>query len=166
MQKKKRGKTPIIGVMGGVEAENLSQAFLLGKKIAEKGYILLTGGGPGVMEAASKGAFKAGGLVIGVLPNERQYPLEGYPNRYVDIPIYTGMSDARNAINVKTSNVIVAFRGGAGTLSEIALAIKSGTPVVCLDCSDVDIETRELFVRVSSVKEVMKELERFLRRNM
>lgn len=165
MRKKKGGKTPIVGVMGGVETENLDQAYLLGKKIAEKGYILLTGGGPGVMEAASKGAFEAGGIVIGILPTERKYPLKGYPNKYVDIPIYTGMSDARNAINVKTSDVIVALRGGAGTLSEIALAIKSGTPVVGLTCPNVDVETWGLFVKVSSVKEAIEELEKFLRRN-
>ncbi len=116
------------------------------------------------MEEASRGAHDAGGLVIGVLPNERKCPKRGYPNKYVDIPIYTGMSDARNAINAKTSDVIVALKGGAGTLSEMALAIKSGTPVVGLGCPAIDIDTGGLFVRVSSVEEAMREVKKFLRK--
>jgi hypothetical protein len=87
---------------------------------------------PETMKAASEGAHRAGGLVIGILPNDRKRPLAGYPNEFVDIPIYTGMFDARNVINAKTPNVLIALRGGAGTLSEIALAIKAGTPVICL----------------------------------
>jgi hypothetical protein len=73
------------------------------------------------------------------------------------------MSDARNAINAKTSDVIVALSGGAGTLSEIALAIKSGTPVVGLNCPTIDIDTCGLFVKVSSVEDALREVERYLK---
>ncbi|MBN1635271.1 MAG: hypothetical protein JW920_02085 [Deltaproteobacteria bacterium] len=60
------------------------------------------------MRSASQGAWLSGGLVIGVLPSDRQHPKKGYPNTFVSIPIYTGMSDARNVINVKSSDVVVA----------------------------------------------------------
>lgn len=155
-------RRPIIGVIGSAEGGPRETAYALGKMIAEKGCILLTGGGPGIMEAASKGAHEAGGLVIGILPSERSFLRKGYPNKYVDVAIYTGMSDARNAINAKTSDVIIALSGRAGTLSEVALAIKSGTPVVGLNCPAIDIDTCGLFVRVSSVEEAMKEVERYL----
>lgn len=124
----------IIAVCGGREAGDqvLHDAYLLGKEIAGCGYVLITGGGGGVMEAASRGAAENGGTVIGILPSERKSPLPGYPNRYVTIPLYTGMSDGRNAIVAKAPDVLVALKGGPGTLSEIALACKSGTPVVVL----------------------------------
>jgi len=162
-RKSSAARRPIIGVIGSGEGGPRELAYLLGKMIAQKGYILLTGGGPGTMEAASKGAHEAGGLVLGILPSERGIPRKGYPNGYVDIPIYTGMSDARNAINAKTSDVIVALSGGAGTLSEIALAIKSGTPVVGLNCPTIDIDTCGLFVKVSSVEDALREVERYLK---
>jgi len=161
--KNKWARPPIVGVVGSGKEESGGLAYSLGRRIAENGFILLTGGGLGVMEEASRGAHEAGGLVIGVLPNERKYPIRGYPNKYVDIPIYTGLSDARNAINAKTSDVIVALKGGAGTLSEIALAIKSGTSVIGLDCPTIDVETDGLFVRVSTVEEAIKEVKKLLK---
>jgi len=109
----------IIGVMGSHRDESaaiMEAARRLGEAIARRGYVLLTGGGPGVMEAASEGAYRAGGLVIGILPNDKRHPLEKYPNQFVDIPIYTGMSDARNVINAKTPHVLVALRGRSGNL--------------------------------------------------
>jgi uncharacterized protein (TIGR00725 family) len=80
------------------------------------------------MEAASRGAHEAGGLVIGVLKSDSGADA----SRYVDVPIRTGMGDARNAINVLSSDVVIALPGGAGTLSEVALALKSGKTVVVL----------------------------------
>jgi|SRR5215467_6325848 len=103
-------------------------AYTLGKLVAEHGYTLLTGGGAGVMAVASRGAAEAGGLVIGVLPHDR--PTGNYPNPYVHIPIFTGMGDARNAINVNSSDVVICLPGGAGTLSEVGLALKRGKHVV------------------------------------
>lgn len=81
------------------------------------------------MEAASRGAVEAGGLTVGVLPTAG--PGGGYPNRWVRLPIYTGSGSARNSFNVLSADLCVAIGGGPGTLSEIALALKSGTPVWC-----------------------------------
>jgi hypothetical protein len=119
----------IIGILGsGMATAHEQLAYTLGRLIAEVGYTLLTGGGAGVMEAASRGAAEAGGLVIGILPHDR---LTGnYPNPYVHIPIFTGMGAARNAINVNSSDVVICLPGGAGTLSEVALALKRGKHVV------------------------------------
>jgi len=114
------------------------------------------------MRAASEGARKAGGLVVAVLPSERHYPAKGYPNDFVDVPIYTGMSDARNAINAKTPDVLVALRGGLGTLSEIALALKSGTPVIGLRCPRFEIAGDIDVIRVATVESVFEEVERIL----
>jgi len=148
----------IVGVMGSHRdmPEHREDARRLGEGIAARGWALLTGGGPGLMEAASEGAWRAGGLVIGVLPNERTDPPSGYPNAFVHIPIYTGMRDARNVINVKTAHVVVALPGGPGTLSEIALALRSGTPVVGLHAPAFHLAGMEaLFHAASSVEEAL-----------
>jgi len=154
----------IIGIMGGQEPdpETLRDALSLGERIAQRGCVVLTGGGPGVMKAASEGASGAGGLVVGILPNERCKPLDGYPNAFVDIPIYTGMSDARNAINVKTSHVLIALQGGAGTLSEIALAIKTGTPVICLHDPGFTHPAAGGIIVVETVEGVLEALDKIL----
>jgi len=112
---------------GSVPPEIEDAAFTLGRLIAENRWILLNGGrNCGVMDASARGARSAGGMTIGVLPGEsRDDVSEG-----VDIAILTGMGNARNCINVLSSDVVVACPGGAGTLSEIALAVKSGRPVV------------------------------------
>lgn len=121
----------VIGVMGGAIAdpEVLANARELGRLIAREEWVLLTGGrDAGVMAAASAGASDAGGLVIGVLPGDSA--AGAAPDVHVAIP--TGMGDARNAINVLASSVVIALPGGAGTISEIALALKNGRPVVLL----------------------------------
>ena len=82
------------------------------------------------MTAASIGAKEAGGLTIGVLPGTRK---TSPANKYVDITIYTGMGEARNAINVKSCRAAIAIGGEYGTLSEIALALKGGCPIVLLN---------------------------------
>ena len=125
-------RTLIIGVMGGGEAstEDLKAAYQLGRLIAEQGWILLNGGrNAGVMEASAKGANDQGGLTIGILPDDNYSRLSDY----IEIPILTGMGSARNCINVLSSQIIVACPGGAGTLSEIALALKSNRSVILLN---------------------------------
>jgi len=154
----------IVGVMGGHEADAmiLEEARQVGEAVAQRGYALLTGGGPGVMRAASEGAFRAGGLVIGILPNDRRRPLAGYPNEFVNIPIYTGIADARNVINAKTPEVLIALGGGAGTLSEIAHALKAGTPVIGLNAPAFALAGEQPFFAARSVAEVLAELDRIL----
>ncbi len=154
----------IIGVMGSRQeaAGALEQARLLGEAIALRGYVLLTGGGLGIMGAASEGAHRAGGLVIGILPNDRKRPMVGYPNEFVDIPIYTGMYEGRNVINAKTPHLLIALAGGAGTLSEIALALRAGTPVIGLHCPEVSLPGVDPVIRVESVEEALREMDRII----
>lgn len=129
-------RRPIVGVIGAGKAGPADQtAYELGKLVAREGYVLLSGGGGGVMAAASRGAAEQGGLVVGILPTGSALDPDRpgvFPNPYVHIPIYTGMSDARNAINVKSSDIVVALTGGAGTLSELSLALKRGKKVIVL----------------------------------
>jgi len=125
------GRRIVIGVMGGgaAEPEVITAAEELGRRIAQAGWVLLTGGRTaGVMRAASRGAAAAGGLVIGVLPDADPDSAD----EHVSVAIATGLGMARNAINVLSSDVVVACPGGAGTLSEVALAIKAGRPVVLM----------------------------------
>ncbi len=103
-------------------------AEAVGRGIAASGAVLVCGGLGGVMEAAGRGAKAAGGLTIGILP--------GYDpaaaNPYMDIPVCTGMGHARNAIIAATANALIALEGAYGTLSEMALGLKMGRPVVSL----------------------------------
>ncbi|TFG37254.1 MAG: hypothetical protein E4H39_02505 [Syntrophobacterales bacterium] len=117
-----------------------------------------------MMKAASEGAHGAGGLVIGIIPSERKRPISGYPNDFVDIPIYTGMYDARNIINAKTPHVIVALGGGPGTLSEMAIAIKSGTPVIGVHAPKMECDDDNLFTPVASVEEALQKMDEILSR--
>lgn len=125
----------IIGVMGpGEQASqrDLQAAYELGQAIALAGWVLLTGGrNSGVMEAANQGAKSADGLTVGILPTGDCRHLCAA----VDIPIFTDMGNARNNINVLSSQVVIACGMGTGTTSEVALALKAGKPVVLLNWS-------------------------------
>lgn len=126
-------RRPVIGVMGASEARQatLEAAHRLGRLVAEAGWIVLTGGRPsGVMEAASLGAKSVpGSLTVGILPTGPSGPVSSA----VDLAVFTGVGEARNAINVSSSDVVVACGvEGAGTASEVALALKLGRPTVLL----------------------------------
>ncbi len=125
-------KQSVIGVMGGAAANEsvLAQAYELGQRIAVQGWILLNGGrNAGVMLASAKGAKEKNGLTIGILPGADKTKA----NPYIDIAIATNMADARNLINVLSSDVVIACPGSAGTLSEIALALKNNRHVIALN---------------------------------
>lgn len=120
----------VIGVIGGSACDD-SEAEIaerVGELIAERGAALVCGGLAGVMEAAAKGARQKGGLTIGVLPGVEASDA----NEYITLPIVTGMGHARNIVIVQTASALVAIAGGAGTLSEIAIAIKTGKKVVSI----------------------------------
>jgi hypothetical protein len=129
-------RKPIIGVMGpGDEAnpELMRLAEELGRQIARAGWITLSGGRKsGVMDAVNRGAKSAGGLTVGILPTSERDKI----STYVDIPIVTDMGNARNNINVLSSDVVIACGIGRGTASEVALALKSNKRVVLLAASE------------------------------
>jgi uncharacterized protein (TIGR00725 family) len=109
----------------------LEAAGRLGRLVAEAGWAVLTGGRPaGVMEAASAGAKAVpGSLTIGVLPTGPEGPV----SPYVDVAVFTGLGEARDAVNVLSSDVVVACGvEGPGTAAEVALALKAGRPTVLL----------------------------------
>ena len=140
----------IISVIGAgtCTKEVSSVAEEVGKYIAENGATLVTGGLGGVMEAASKGAKEAGGLTVGILPGSDR----GEANPYVDIPVVTGLSHARNIIVVRTGDAVIAVAGEYGTLSEIALALKIGKPVLGINTW----ENIDGVISVSSAEEAVK----------
>ncbi|HEV8473016.1 MAG TPA: TIGR00725 family protein [Methylomirabilota bacterium] len=119
-----------IGVVGeGVCSRATGRdAERVGAAIARAGAVLLCGGRAGVMQAASRGAARAGGTVVGVLPGFSRHDA----NRWVTIPVVTGMDQARNVVLVRSCDAVIAVGGRYGTLSEIALALKLGVPVVGL----------------------------------
>jgi len=113
-------------------------AYEVGKFIAERKAILITGGLGGVMEGASKGAFENGGITVGILPT----PEASYANPYVMIPIPTGLGHARNIIVVQSSDLVIAVTGRMGTLSEIAIALKLEIPVIGYKTWSIDPKIR------------------------
>ena len=104
-----------------------------GREIAKAQAVLVCGGLGGVMEAAAKGAKMLGGLTVGILPGDSS----DQANPYIDVPIVTDMGHARNVIVVRTSDALIAVEGSYGTLSEIAIALKLGKPVVGINTWDV-----------------------------
>ena len=126
----------IIGVVGNSvplkEYEKIAED--LGALIAEKGWILVCGGLGGVMESVAKGARSKDGLTIGILPGSDKKDA----NTHIQVPILTSMQQARNAIIVRTADIVIAVGGGLGTLSEIAMALKINKPVISISSWDVD----------------------------
>ena len=119
-----------IAVVGAAECD-MSTAVLAeetGRLIAEAGAVLITGGRGGVMEAASRGARSRGGITVGILPG----PDGSEANPYLSVLLPTDLGIARNAVVVRAASAVIAIAGGFGTLSEIAIALKEGIPVVAL----------------------------------
>jgi uncharacterized protein (TIGR00725 family) len=129
---------PIIAIVGGAHAPAhvLAAAEALGRLVVDAGFRLVTGGLTGVMAAASRGGRSAPGwfegAVIGILPGLDA----SAANPWVDVAIPTGLNHARNVVVVASAEVVVAVGGGAGTLSEIALAWAHRKPVIGLDVGE------------------------------
>jgi uncharacterized protein (TIGR00725 family) len=117
-----------IAVVGDRNASGdlVAAAEAIGGAIARKGGVVVCGGMGGVMEAASRGAAAAQGIVVGILPGGAAH--EG--NTHVTIPIVTGMGEGRNIIVARTAEAMIAVGGAYGTLSEIAYALALGVPVI------------------------------------
>ena len=106
-------------------AEQLDAARAAGRRLAELGAVVVTGGRGGVMEAACRGAKEGGGLTIGILPGSDRSDA----NEFVDIALPTGLGEMRNALVARAGQAVVAVGGAWGTLAEIAFARAAGTPV-------------------------------------
>jgi len=121
----------IIAVIGdsSCSPEEAKLAESVGELLAQQGTTIVCGGLGGVMEAACRGAKSKGGLTIGILPGKDP----SATNPWVDIPVVTGIGEARNVAVVKSAQAVIAIGGRYGTLSEIAYALKSNIPVVGLN---------------------------------
>ena len=121
----------VVAVVGGgsASAEQLAAAREVGRLLGERGCVVVTGGLGGVMEAASRGAASCGAVVVGLLPGLDR----SEANDWVSVAIPTGMGELRNGLVVRAAEGLIAVGGEFGTLSEVALALKAGKPVVGLD---------------------------------
>jgi uncharacterized protein (TIGR00725 family) len=113
---------------GRASREEDAWAEDVGRRLADAGAIVVCGGLGGVMEAAARGASQVGGTAVGLLPGTDREDA----NPYLTFSVPTGMGEARNALVVRAADSLIAIAGEFGTLSEIALALKLGTPVVGL----------------------------------
>jgi len=117
----------VVGPSAASSAQ-IETASALGAELARRGHLVVCGGGGGVMEAVSRGAARQGGIVVGLLPGlERR---EGNPHLTVAIP--TGLGELRNGLVVRAADAVVAVGGSWGTLSEVALAVRTGVPVIAI----------------------------------
>jgi uncharacterized protein (TIGR00725 family) len=123
-------RTAYIGVVGPGEASEaeLASAEEVGAGLASLGAVVVTGGLGGVMEAACRGARSRRGRTLGILPGEDREAANGW----VEIVVATGLGELRNGLIVRACDALVAVGGGHGTLSEVALALKLGRPVIGL----------------------------------
>jgi uncharacterized protein (TIGR00725 family) len=119
-----------IAVVGSGQCSDEVRAVALevGRLVAEAGAILVCGGLGGVMNAAAEGAKSAGGTTVGILPDH----IRMGASRFLDVSIPSGMGEMRNALVVRSADALIAVHGEYGTLSEIALALKTGKPIVGL----------------------------------
>lgn len=125
-----------VGVVGPSAPDDpavLDAARAAGRLLAERGYVVVTGGLGGVMAAAAAGVSDAGGTAVALLPDTDR--ASASPGHTVVIP--TGMGEMRNALLVRAVDAVVAIGGGWGTLSEIALAARTGVPVLAVGSWDL-----------------------------
>ena len=120
-----------IGVAGASQpdASLIPMAETLGRCLAEAGAVVVCGGGLGVMTAVCRGARAAGGQTVGLLPGSDR----AGGNPYLTVALPTALGEGRNVLLVRASDALVAVGGGFGTLSEVALALRVGVPVVGLE---------------------------------
>lgn len=118
----------VIGPGRAATEQDVADARSAGSLLAAAGIVVVTGGLGGVMAAAAGGASEAGGHSIGLLPSQRRS--DGDPAHGLLLP--TGLGELRNALVVRSADVVLAIGGSWGTLSEVALAVRGGTPVVAV----------------------------------
>ena len=149
-----------IAVIGGSQCSK-KEAQLgeeVGRELARRGAILVCGGLGGIMRAACKGASAAGGTTVGILPGESRQSA----NPYVQIPIVTGLGEARNVIVVKSAQAVIAIGGSYGTHSEISHALKNGIPLIGLNTWSISRNGRQdksIILAQSPIEAVSQALE-------
>jgi uncharacterized protein (TIGR00725 family) len=128
--------TPYVAVVGPGDAssDEVADAETIGRELAAGGVVVVTGGLGGVMAAASRGAKGAGGTTVGILPGTDRRAA----NEWVTVAIPSGLGELRNGLVVRAADAVVAVGGAYGTLSEVALALKTGTPVIGLGTWVID----------------------------
>jgi uncharacterized protein (TIGR00725 family) len=127
---------PYVAVVGPSDATSQEKraAEAVGRGLADAGAILISGGLGGVMEAACHGASAAGGTTVGLLPGTDRTSA----NDYLQIALPTGLGELRNGLIIRAADAVIAVGGAYGTLSEIALALRTDVPVIGLDTWDID----------------------------
>lgn len=154
---------PYVAVVGPAAPEDPAverAAREAGRLLAEQGYVVVTGGLGGVMAAAAAGAAEAGGRTVALLPGSRRE--DAAPGHTIAIP--TGMGEMRNALLVRSVDALLAIGGSWGTLSEIALAARTGVPVLAVAgwdlpgpevvaCADVDEAVQRLRSTLQSARD-------------
>jgi uncharacterized protein (TIGR00725 family) len=128
-------RQPYIAVVGTGEDDEIHTraAHAVGGELARAGAVVVCGGLGGVMAAACRGAQEAGGTTLGLLPGSDR----STANPWVSIAVPTGLGELRNGLIVRAADALVAVGGGFGTLSEVALALKLGRPVVGVGTWDI-----------------------------
>ena len=119
---------------GDASEEEIAAAEAVGRGLARSGAVLVCGGLGGVMAAASRGAAEAGGTTVGILPGTDR----AAGNEWLTVAIPTGLGELRNGLVIRASDAVIAVGGAYGTLSEIALALKTGTPVIGVNSWDIE----------------------------
>ena len=118
---------------GDASPAELSLAREVGEGLGDAGAVLVCGGLGGVMEEACRGAQAQGGMTVGLLPGTDR----AAGNPYLTVAIPTGLGELRNGLIVRAAEAVIAIGGAYGTLSEVALALKTGTPVYALRSWDL-----------------------------
>lgn len=145
-----------ISVIGAshANADEIQTAEEIGRELAARGAVLICGGLDGIMEAACRGAVSSGGLTVGILPGEHRESA----NKFVTIPIVTGIGYGRNMIVAKSGQAVIAVGGGYGTLSEIAYACQAGIPVIGVNTWSLskEKEINKSIIQAASAKEAVE----------
>ena len=145
----------IIAVIGNSSCspKEAKLAETVGELLAQQGVTVICGGLGGVMEAVCRGAKSKGGLTVGILPGKNS----SMANPWVDIPVVTGIGEARNVAVVKSAQAVIAIGGSYGTLSEIAFALKSNIPVIGLNTWSLSRngQAEDSIIRVQSATEAV-----------
>jgi uncharacterized protein (TIGR00725 family) len=147
-----RSYVAVVGAGDATEEEE-HEAERVGRGLAEAGAVVVCGGLGGVMAAACRGAKSAGGATLGILPGADR----AAANEHVDLAVATGMGEMRNALIVRSADALIVVGGEFGTLSEMALALKAGKPVVALGGWELSRrgEPAEAILRATSAEDAV-----------